>query len=133
MSPLPLTAPVGAQEARVAQMDAERAIQLLDEGIRLKAPGDVVNCLLYSDRAWWQWKRKCGAHALLDAITAQQFNCPEAGMGWPVFLCGFAWELMGIYSSAVEVCLHMLLSSTCSCWCYHSLQGILSLFCLSSH
>lgn len=79
-------------------------IQLLDEGIRLKGPGDVVKYLLYQDRAWCQWERKCGMHALLDAITAQQFNCPEAGMWQPVCVRGLAWELMGIYSSAVKVC-----------------------------
>lgn len=81
----------------------ELAVKLYGEGIKLRAPGNLVNFRLYDNRSGCQWTRHHCAHAVLDAAIAAQLDCAESDLWQPAYNSGRAWQLMGIYTSAVKV------------------------------
>ena len=85
----------------------ERALKLFDEGIRLKAPGNVLNLILFSRRSRCQWELYHCTHAILDAAIAAQLDCAGSDRWEPAYNSGMAWGMMGISSSAVQVCSHL--------------------------
>lgn len=95
-------AAVVAQDGILAErsQDFDGAVKLYDEGIRLKAPGDVLNFWLFNSRSGCQWVRYHCAHAVIDAATAAQLN---GGLWQPHFHSGMAWQMMGLHSFAVKV------------------------------
>ena len=103
----------GTDDADLDMAHLDKAVRLLDEGIRLKAPGDVVNSTSYNNRSLCQWRRMHCAQAVLDATMAIQLDYAHSWQ--PLVSHGRAWEMMGINSSAVKVCAHMCLRPRPGC------------------